>query len=278
MKNTVSIKTKTPTLLLQNLPQNNKKREKKRRPESPHRTGHERKMEQPQVWHVPVDPQNMAGEVQKKISVVSQPECSICCYNYDNVFKAPKLLECTHTFCLECLSRLMVVSQADSDGGQMSLSCPFCRHLTTLPEAGPPALANSPEVLGKLPQHQQQVETVYLEGEKLCYNSSRNSAELGTPDSPTPFCICIDIGASKMVDPPVQRQRTTYSLLGRMSDWKRMLLFIVLMILLIAIVLWPLQCVFSTGNMRCMQERVPSDATTITPTSTVLTRSPRLME
>lgn len=242
--------------------------------QSPNRTGQERKMEQPQVWHVAVDRQSMAGELQKKISVVSQPECSICCYNYDNVFKAPKLLECTHTFCLECLSRLMLVSRADKDGGQMSLSCPFCRQLTTLPEAGPPALANSPEVLDKLPQHQQQVETVFLEGEKLCYNSSRSSAELGAPDSPTPFCICIDIGANKTADAPAQTQRTSNSLLGRMSDWKRILLFVVLMVLLIVIVVWPLQCVFNTGNMRCMQKRIPSAATTITPTSSALTRPP----
>ncbi|XP_022608915.1 RING finger protein 223 [Seriola dumerili] len=240
-------------------------------------------MEQsPQIWHTQVGAQDTTGGLQKKVSVVSQPECSICCYNYDNVFKAPKQLECTHTFCLECLSRLMVVSQAgdDTTGNRGRLSCPFCRHLTTLPEEGPPALANSGEVLGKLPEHQQQVESVYLEGEKLCYNSSRHSADLGASDSPTAFCVCVDIGASKAVAAPTQTRPRTHGALGRMADWKRMVLFIVLMVLLVVIVLWPLQCVFSTGNMRCMRQRVDSDPTTVTTTVAFnpFTRPPRMTE
>ncbi|GAA6223509.1 RING finger protein 223-like [Lates japonicus] len=238
-------------------------------------------MEQtPPIWHTQVAPQDMAGELQKKVSVVGQPECSICYYTYDNVFKTPKLLECTHTFCLECLSRLMAVSLADSDGngGSTRLSCPFCRHPTTLPEEGPPALATSREVLCRLPYNQQQEEPVWLEGEKLCYKSSRHNAGLGAPDSPTAFCICIDIGASKTVDAPIQTQPRTYGLLGRLADWKRMVLFIVLMVLLIVIVLWPLQCVFSTGNMRCMREPIHLNPTPTTTTFNPFTKTPHLTE
>lgn len=224
-----------------------------------------------QIWHMQAAPQDVAGELQKKVSILSQPECSICYNTYDNVFKTPKLLECTHTFCLECLSRLMVVSQTDQDdnGGSTHLSCPFCRQLTSLSEEGPPALATSREVLCKLPSHQQQEEPVWLEGEKLCYKSSRHNAGLGVPESPTAFCICIDIGASKSVDAPIQTQPQTYGLLDRLADWKRMVLFIVLMVLLVVVVLWPLQCVFSTGNMRCIREPVyPNPTTTTTPTTT----------
>ncbi|XP_071331516.1 RING finger protein 223 [Trachinotus anak] len=224
-----------------------------------------------QVWHTQVGPQDAAGEPQKKVSVVGQPECSICCYSYDNVFKTPKVLECTHTFCLECLSRLMVVSQ--DDGNRTRLSCPFCRHLTTLPEEGPPALATSREVLCKLPNHQQQVESVYLDGEKLCYQSSTHNADLGNPDSPTAFCICIDIGASKTVAPPIQAQPQNYGMLGRLADWKRMVLFFLLMVLLIVIVLWPLQCVFIPQKMRCTRDPL----TPTTPTTTFSTQSPGLL-
>uniref|UniRef100_A0A3P8V1F0 Ring finger protein 223 n=1 Tax=Cynoglossus semilaevis TaxID=244447 RepID=A0A3P8V1F0_CYNSE len=191
-------------------------------------------------------------ELQKKTSVC-QPECSICYNTYDNVFKTPKLLDCTHTFCLECLSRLMVVSQAEANGsgGIMHLSCPFCRQPTTLPEEGPPALATSREVLCTLPHNQQQEEPVWLDGEKLCYKSSGNRAGRDAPDSPTAFCICIDIGASKTVDVPVPSERDRLGGFSRMADGKRLMIFIVLIILLIVIVLWPLQCVFTTGNMRC---------------------------
>ncbi|CAG6021108.1 unnamed protein product [Menidia menidia] len=217
-----------------------------------------------QIWHMQVSSQEASGELQKKVSVAGQPECSICYNTYDNVFKTPKQLECTHTFCLECLSRLMAVSVADHEGGGGSarLSCPFCRHPTTLPEEGPPALATSREVLCKLPSHQQREEPVWLEGEKLCYKSSGQDV----PDSPAAFCVCIDIGASKSLDAPVQTQRRTRGVLSGLADWKRMVLFVVLMVLLVVVVLWPLQCVFSTGNMRCIREMHPPPPT---PTASV---------
>lgn len=220
----------------------------------------------PQIWHTQVSQQDSAAsERQKKVSVVGQPECSICYNTYDNVFKTPKQLECTHTFCLECLSRLMAVSVVDQDGNGASprLSCPFCRHPTMLPEEGPPALTTSREVLCKLPTHQQHEEPVWLDGQKLCYKSSGQDS---APDSPTALCVCIDIGAAKRAAAPAQSQRRTMGHLARLSDWKRMVLFIVLMVLLIVVVLWPLQCVFSTGSMRCIR-RQPMP--TPTPASTV---------
>ncbi|XP_034552154.1 RING finger protein 223 isoform X2 [Notolabrus celidotus] len=221
--------------------------------------------EAPRIWHMQVD---SAGELQKKVSLAGQPECSICYNTYDNVFKTPKLLECTHTFCLECLSRLMAFSVADQDDNTSGtrLSCPFCRHPTTLPEEGPPALTTSREVLCKLPSHQQQEEPVWLEGEKLCYKSPMHD----TPNSPTAFCVCIDIGASKS-PAPVQSQPRTLGILDRLADWKRMVLFIILMVLLVVVVLWPLQCVFSTGSMRCVRE---SNHLNPTPAQTTTTMSP----
>ncbi|XP_056128889.1 RING finger protein 223 [Lampris incognitus] len=228
-------------------------------------------MEQtPQVWHTQVSPpKELPVEVGKKLSVSGQPECSICYNTYDNVFKTPKLLDCTHTFCLECLSRLMAVSLADQDGRSSSrLSCPFCRHPTMLPEDGPPALATSQEVLCKLPSHQQQEEPVWLEGEKLCYKSHTNEEGSSTSPTPTALCICIDIGATKASEASAQTRPRTLGLLDRMTDWKRLLVFIFLMVLLVVIVLWPLQCIVTTGSMRCMP-RTP--ATVIGTTTTAFT-------
>ncbi|KAJ0036622.1 hypothetical protein NQD34_005299 [Periophthalmus magnuspinnatus] len=217
-----------------------------------------------QVWHVPVGPMEDAGPLQKKISIANQPECSICYNSYDNVFKTPKLLDCTHTFCLECLSRLMAVSvdQGDVRGGTY-LSCPFCRHPTKLTEAGPPALATSREVLSTLPAHLQQEEPVWMEGQKLCYE--RRDSSNGEPDSPPAFCICIDIGASKSVDIPPQAQTWQIDVFSGVSNWKRMMIFIVTIVLLVVVLLWPLQCVFSTGNLRCVPTNTTPLSTTVIP-------------
>lgn len=221
----------------------------------------------PQIWSTQAGSQDVAGDLQKKMSVAGQLDCPICYSTYDNVFKTPKLLECGHTFCLECLSRLMAVVSSDHDdnGGSTRLLCPLCRHPTTLPQGGPPALVTNHELLCKLPGHQQEGEPVWLEGEKLCYKSSRRSSGSGAPESPTAFCICIDIGANKSVDTPIQPQAA--GLLDRLADWKRMLLFVLLMVLLIVVVLWPLQCVFSSGNLRCMRDPIdpsPSPSTAFT--------------
>ncbi|XP_046754683.1 nascent polypeptide-associated complex subunit alpha, muscle-specific form isoform X1 [Gallus gallus] len=76
-------------------------------------------------------------------------ECKIC-YNYfDLERRAPKLLECLHTFCQECLSQLHLRAAqqppAASEPGAGpgagpgraavgSLACPLCRHRTALPD------------------------------------------------------------------------------------------------------------------------------------------------
>ncbi|TNM86393.1 hypothetical protein fugu_006623 [Takifugu bimaculatus] len=130
-----------------------------------------------------------------------------------------------------------------------------------LPQEGPPALTTSHEVLCKLPHHQQQEEPVWLEGEKLCYKSSNDGVGA---ESPTALCICIDIGASKTADAPPRPSRN-FIWQEHPRNWRRLMLFLVLVVLLCVIVLWPLQCIFTTGNMRCRRENanpMPTAATT----------------
>lgn len=219
----------------------------------------------PKVWHSQVVPLEQDLERGGAAAMPGQPECSICYNTYDNVFKTPKLLACTHTFCLECLSRLMAASVADRDDGR--ISCPFCRHLTPIPERGPPALTTSMEVLSKLPSHQQHEEPVWLEDSRLCYKCPLDSSidsDLAAPD----FCICIDIGAaaSNKQEPLAQTQaRRGLGFLERMTDWKRLTLFVVLMVLLVVIVLWPLQCIVTTGSLRCTSRPAGHMTTTTTP-------------
>ncbi|NWT08389.1 TRI59 protein, partial [Vireo altiloquus] len=60
--------------------------------------------------------------------------CAIC---YD-IFEEPRVLPCSHTFCRPCLQDLVQPSE-EFPGGRC-LSCPSCRAVVAVPEAGPEAL------------------------------------------------------------------------------------------------------------------------------------------
>ncbi|XP_043919014.1 RING finger protein 223 [Protopterus annectens] len=198
----------------------------------------------PEVWLT--ESSNTMVDVEK--TSLTQPECSICFNAYDNIFKTPKLLECTHTFCLECVARLVASTPADqcTEG----ISCPFCRQPTSIPADGVPGLRTSQEVLSNLPAHLQHEEPVWIEGNKLCYKRP-----LGSETDTSDFCICINVGLTK-ADNMSRSTGHSGNLLGQcglLHDWKRLLILIVLILILVCIILWPVQCIFTTGNFRCIR-------------------------
>ena len=68
----------------------------------------------------------MAEEALKKLE--EQLNCSICLDTYTN----PKLLQCFHVYCQQCLVPLVDRDQR----GQLGLACPICRQVTPLPNRG----------------------------------------------------------------------------------------------------------------------------------------------
>ena len=74
----------------------------------------------------------MAEQALKEMA--DQLTCPICL----EVYKDPKLLQCFHAFCKECLEKLLLRDQQ-----RLSLTCPSCRTSTFLPPNGvsglPPA-------------------------------------------------------------------------------------------------------------------------------------------
>ena len=67
-------------------------------------------------------PPSVTNEALRKLE--DQLTCSICLDSYTE----PKLLQCFHVFCKQCLERLVV---CDCQG--LSLQCPSCRRSTLLP-------------------------------------------------------------------------------------------------------------------------------------------------
>ena len=71
-------------------------------------------------------PRTMAEQALQRLE--EQLNCSICL----DTFTDPKLLQCFHVYCQQCLVPLGVRDQQ----GQLSLTCPTCRQVTPIPPRG----------------------------------------------------------------------------------------------------------------------------------------------
>lgn len=118
-------------------------------------------------------------------------ECAVCFSQFNNVFNTPKVLQCGHTFCLECLARINIKSSQPE-----SLQCPLCRAYTPLPTLGLPKLATDAMVLSCLPEAMQHVYSIRFSRNRgklqvkripssvpVSPNDQRRSLDLGTPSS-----------------------------------------------------------------------------------------------
>uniref|UniRef100_A0A8C5R4S5 RING-type domain-containing protein n=1 Tax=Leptobrachium leishanense TaxID=445787 RepID=A0A8C5R4S5_9ANUR len=110
-------------------------------------------------------------ETQEKESCI--PECSICFSTYDNVFKTPLLLPCSHTFCMECLSKLCVFKREHE-----TFCCPMCRAAVTIPPGGVPKLPPDMLVVSQFPLWMGQLQEVWMEGSKLCWKKGSGEDNL----------------------------------------------------------------------------------------------------
>ncbi|XP_077460004.1 RING finger protein 208-like [Stigmatopora argus] len=53
-------------------------------------------------------------------------ECVVCFHEYSRSQRVPRLLHCSHTFCVSCLEKLTSV-----DSASRTICCPVCRKITT---------------------------------------------------------------------------------------------------------------------------------------------------
>ena len=57
-------------------------------------------------------------------------ECNICYTIYDENVHAPRMLQCGHTLCNDCIGKI-------ADRNRLEISCPFCKKVFVYPEVPP---------------------------------------------------------------------------------------------------------------------------------------------
>lgn len=108
------------------------------------------------------DPEPRNPENEQPQDDLEDTECIVCFCSFDNVFKAPKVLSCGHTFCLECLARINVNSPEIK-----TLSCPICREPTEIRHGRDlPQLDNNKDIFRRLPPDMQRALSVRFQRSK----------------------------------------------------------------------------------------------------------------
>ncbi|XP_015981721.2 E3 ubiquitin-protein ligase RNF183 isoform X1 [Rousettus aegyptiacus] len=97
-----------------------------------------------------------------------EPECPVCWNPFNNMFHTPKVLDCCHSFCVECLAHLSLVTPA-----RRRLLCPLCRQPTVLASGQP--VTDLPTDTAMLTLLRLEPHHVILEGHQLCLKDQPKS-------------------------------------------------------------------------------------------------------
>ncbi|KAK9405955.1 RING finger protein [Crotalus adamanteus] len=122
-------------------------------------------------------------------------DCVICFTPYDQLFKLPKELSCSHVFCLECLARINVSSEDVN-----AITCPVCRAPTILtPRKGLPGLPTRRDLLEQLTAMPVPPGSVRFDRRRgLLYlpGGNKSGAQVGTKPGPplNTVSLSVDVG------------------------------------------------------------------------------------
>ncbi|XP_045105505.1 tripartite motif-containing protein 2-like isoform X4 [Portunus trituberculatus] len=159
--------------------------------------------------------------------------CGTCLFltwagSFDGGEHTPKLLHCSHTVCLHCLSRI-VASHAREDG---TFRCPICRESIRIPSGGVAALPPSflvnqlldlmsrqrREVIPKCSTHANQ-ELLFCESCDLVFcTQCSNGSHQGSPASYQHTVIPLSIAIKRMSEILCYKANECYSKLNEASD------------------------------------------------------------
>ena len=110
-------------------------------------------------------------------------KCAICLESYTD----PKLLQCFHVYCRDCLVRLVIRDQQ----GQLVLTCPTCRQVTAIPANGVTGLQSAfqvKELLEVLEEHKKHKDTTNQEPEVAKSDMTKSVSSKKV----TPYCLVHD--------------------------------------------------------------------------------------
>lgn len=78
-------------------------------------------------------------------------ECPVCYQEYNQYNKCPRMLDCLHVFCTECLLRIQLFPCEPPDPrSPPAIPCPLCRHLTPMESGNALSLPRNSRILARL--------------------------------------------------------------------------------------------------------------------------------
>lgn len=108
-------------------------------------------------------------------------ECKICYQHYNAYKRKPKILDCLHRVCTQCLIKILDVTE-----GAGFLLCPFCRHQTPITDSEVSALPDDANIMSHLAMQEKSWSSDHT-GEVLLTPKSFSSS------SPSPDSSCLVI-------------------------------------------------------------------------------------
>lgn len=112
-------------------------------------------------------------------------ECKICYQHYNAHRRKPKILDCLHRVCTQCLVKILDVAE-----GAGFILCPFCRHQTPITDSEVSALPDDANIMSHLAMQEKSWSSDHT-GEVLLTPKSFSASSSPSPDSSS--CLVITV-------------------------------------------------------------------------------------
>lgn len=132
-----------------------------------------------------------------------ETECKICYQHYNAYKRKPKILDCLHRVCTQCLLKILDVAE-----GAGIILCPFCRHQTPIPDSEVSALPDDANIMSHLAMQEKSWSSDHT-GEVLLTPKSFSSSSSPSPDSSS--CLVITVTEEQQDSERPPRQNSAIS-------------------------------------------------------------------